>query len=354
MKRLKILIVGYYGSDNLGDEMLLKATINLLNKTYDNPEITAITYSVKNTRKTHGINGISRNKYFQILKGIKRADIVVGGGGSMLQNVTSNRSLIYYLTILSLSKLLGKRVVLLGNGIGPLKHSLYLRLTVRILKHLDAIVLRDEASYNFLKSHDLNNIYLGNDLVFTLDMEQNVVEEPKKIIFNLRKWFYDEGFIITIEKFIEYLANEGFCVALVPFQKGNDDRVLRGIEKNLNSPKVKLLENLDYEDLMAEIASCQLFIGMRLHGLIFSSIFKKPFIALSYDPKVSIFSKNLGQVCFEDLNNITLDSLIMEFNRVYSKIDDYKETLVENTKKILDLNHINEEVLKKLIHNRED
>ncbi len=351
MRGIKVLIVGYYGSDNVGDEMLLKATINLLNKVYDSPEITAITYNVKNTMENHRINGISRNKYFEILKGIKRADIIVGGGGSMLQNVTSNRSLIYYLAILSLSKFLGKKVVLLGNGIGPLRGNFYINLTTKILRKLDAIVLRDEDSYNLLKSFNLENIYLGNDLVFSLDMDKSKDEEDKKIVFNLRKWFYNENFILTMEKFIEYLVNEGFHVSLIPFQRGNDDIILRRIERSLNSHRVKLLDNLSYKELMAEIASSKLFLGMRLHGLIFSSILEKPFIGLSYDPKVSIFSKKLGQVCFEDLNNITLDSLIKEFNRVYSNIEDYKEVLSKNVEEIFQLNHINEDVLRKLIQN---
>lgn len=353
MRKLKILIVGYYGSDNAGDEMLLKATIDLLNKVYHEPEITAITYSVKDTKEKHGINGISRNRYFEILKGIKEADIVVGGGGSMLQNVTSNRSLLYYLAILSLGKLLGKKVVLLGNGIGPLKDRFYLKLTMKVLKSLDGIVLRDEDSYELLKSNNLNNIYLGNDLVFTLNMDHKMATKPKKIIFNLRKWFYDDNFSHTIRQFIEYLTKEGFDVVLVPFQKGNDDIVLRDIEKKLENSKVRLLENQDYNGLLEEIASGELFIGMRLHGLIFSSIFNKPFIALSYDPKVAIFSRKLGQVCFKDLNNITLDSLIQEFNKVYSNIEDYRRVLAKNTEEILSLNHINEDVLRTLINKGE-
>jgi polysaccharide pyruvyl transferase WcaK-like protein len=87
----RILIIGYYGSGNAGDEALLRAAVNLLNKVYTKPDITAITYSVKDTEKTHGIKGISRNKYMDIVQGIINSDILVGGGGSMLQNVTSIR-----------------------------------------------------------------------------------------------------------------------------------------------------------------------------------------------------------------------------------------------------------------------
>ena len=348
MKRIKVLVVGYYGSDNIGDEILLKATINLLRKTYDNPEITAITYSVKNTEKNHGINGISRNKYFQIIKGIKGVDLVVGGGGSMLQNITSNRSLMYYLAILSLAKIFGKKVVLLGNGIGPLRGKLFIKLTMRILSSLDAIVLRDEESYNYLKSYNLENIYLGNDLAFTLDVDKSIKEEQRKIVINLRKWFYNDEFISTIKKFIEYLSDKGYQVVLLPFQRGNDDVILKSIEKDLNSSNVIFIDGNDYNKIMNEIASCKLFIGMRLHGLIFSSIFNKPFIGLSYDPKVSIFAKKVGQIYFDELNNLTLDSLVEGFNKVQSNIDEYREILVRNVEEILALNNVNEDVIKRL------
>lgn len=345
MKNLNVLIIGYYGSNNAGDEILLEATINLLNSVYISPNITAITYSVQNTKEKHNINGISRNKYFQIVKGIKEADIVVGGGGSMLQNVTSNRSLIYYLTILKLAKLMGKKVVLLGNGIGPLESKFATWITMRVLKSLDAIVLRAEDSFNLLKSFNVDNIYLGNDLAFTLELEGEAKKNPKKILINLRKWFYEDEFIHNIVKFIKYLDNSGFDIYLVPFQQGNDDLILKEVQDRLDCQNVYFLDALDHYSLIDEISTAQLFIGMRLHGLVFSSICNTPFIGLSYDPKVSIFAKEQEQVYFDDLNKITYELLVDEFNNVYSNIEDYRSKLERNTEEILGFNHVHKDVL---------
>lgn len=342
----KILIIGYYGFKNAGDEALLKSTINLLRKVYINPDITAITYNVKDTENAHGIKGISRNKYFEIVKGIKNSDMVVGGGGSMLQNITSNRSLYYYLTILKMAKLFGKKVVLLGNGMGPFKGNSAKRITISVLKTLDSIVLRDEDSFRFLEKYNLKNIYLGNDLAFGLNIDKRLKTTPKKIIINLRDWFYDEKFINIIVEFIEYLSVNGYEIVLLPFQKGNDDKILLKIKEKIKAPSVKYLENLSVEELIEQISSGEVFIGMRLHGLIFSSILNKPFIALSYDPKVEIFSKKLEQICFNDLNNITLKGLLDGFNELYNNFDKYKNALKKNSGEMLSLSYVNEKVLR--------
>ncbi|NLK64414.1 MAG: polysaccharide pyruvyl transferase CsaB [Tissierellia bacterium] len=344
----RILIIGYYGSGNAGDEALLKSTINLLNQVYLKPDITAVTYSVKDTEKTHGIKGISRNKYMEIVKEIINSDILVGGGGSMLQNITSNRSLFYYLTILKLAKLFGKKVVLLGNGIGPLKNSIAVKTTIKVLKSLDYIVLRDEVSFELLKKYNLKNIYLGNDLVFSLNIDKKLNTKPKRVIINLRAWFYEEKFIELMIKFIEYLVSNEYEIVLLPFQKGNDDKVLFKIKERIKDASVIYLENLNFEDIILEISSGEVFIGMRLHGLIFSAILNKPFIALSYDPKVQIFSEKLGQICFNDLNDVTVVGLIDSFNKLYSNFEEYKSLLRNNTEEIQSYNYINEKVLKEI------
>lgn len=350
MKKPNVLIIGYYGSHNIGDEVLLEATIKLLNTVYDSPKITAITYNVQDTIQKRKIDGVSRNKFFQILKAIRNSDVVVGGGGSMLQNITSNRSLVYYLTILWISKLMGKKVALLGNGIGPLRTSFSQSITKYVLKTLDAIVLRDIDSYNLLKTFDLKNIYLGNDLVFTMNQDIKLAKTDRKILINLRKWHYDDSFIQTMIGFIEYLIKGGFNVTLIPFQVGNDDLLLMDIYNKINLPGLSYFDSTEYDDMIKEISSSELFISMRLHGLIFSSICDTPFIGLSYDPKVTVFSENQEQECFVDLDSITLSMLISKFNHVYDNLNDYKKKLGRNTKDIIKLNHIHTDVLEMLLN----
>lgn len=346
--KTKVLIIGYYGAGNLGDEVLLDATINLLSKTYDSPEITVLTGDIEDTTKNREVDGLYRNDYLQIIRNIKNSDIIIGGGGSMLQNVTSNKSLVYYLGILRLAKLLGKKVALLGNGIGPLNTSFYQRLTKSVLKRLDAIVLRDKDSYNLLKDFGLTNIHLGNDLVYTLNGMKISTRLDRKILINLRQWSYNRSFIETIERLIEELIEADFEVTLVSFQSGNDDLILKDLYNKINSHKLNYFESEKYDKIIREISSAELFIGMRLHGLIFSSICNTPFIGLSYDPKVSSLCSNLGQEYFEDLNNLTFNAIINTFGKVYEDRAGFKEILSRQTDEIKKLNLVHEEVLKRL------
>src|SRR5699024_4471973 len=113
----------------------------------------------------------------------------------------------------------------------------------------------------------------------------------------------------------------------------------------LDCQNVYFLDALDHYSLIDEISTAQLFIGMRLHGLVFSSICNTPFIGLSYDPKVSIFAKEQEQVYFDDLNKITYELLVDEFNNVYSNIEDYRSKLERNTEEILGFNHVHKDVL---------
>lgn len=346
--KTKVLIIGYYGAGNLGDEVLLDATINLLNKTYDCPEITVLTGDIEDTTKTRKVDGLYRNDYLQIIRTIKNSDIVIGGGGSMLQNVTSNKSLVYYLGILRLAKLFGKKVTLLGNGIGPLNTSFYQRLTKNVLKRLDAIVVRDKDSYSLLKTFGLTNIHLGNDLVYTLDGMKMSTKIERKILINLRQWNYSSDFIEVIIEFIEHLVSRNFKVTLVSFQSGNDDLILKDIYNRINSDNLSYFESKEYDKIIKEIGSAELFVGMRLHGLIFSSICNTPFIGLSYDPKVSSLCSNLGQEYFGDLNNITFNAIINTFEKVYEDSSGFEKILSEKTQEVKKLNRVNEEGLKRL------
>ncbi|MDP3386222.1 MAG: polysaccharide pyruvyl transferase family protein, partial [Eubacteriales bacterium] len=160
----RAFIIGYYGSSNLGDELLLSETIKILQPHIRLENIKALSYNVELTNKTHGISGVSRNKYISILKTIMSSDFIIGGGGSMLQNVTSNRSLIYYLALINAALFLKKKVILLGNGIGPVNGRIQKNMVKKTLQKISYLHLRDVDSYNWIDGQDSDKIDLGADL----------------------------------------------------------------------------------------------------------------------------------------------------------------------------------------------
>ncbi len=292
----RAFIIGYYGSSNLGDELLLSETISILQPHITLENIRALSYNVELTNKTHGVQGISRNKYISILKTIKNSDFIIGGGGSMLQNVTSNRSLIYYLALINTAFLFKKKVILLGNGIGPINGKLQKYIVKKTLKKVSYLHLRDVDSYKWMDGSSSDKIDLGADLAFN---ETAINNDRKKdcIIINLRKWKNIDAIKTATKDLISYIEGNGYEVVLLSMQKGNDDQILKSLGK------VNTFDDL--QELKQMISSAKYIIGMRLHVLIISAVFSIPFMGLAYDPKVSSFCKEMNQPyfdCFEDLN----------------------------------------------------
>ena len=107
-----IVISGYYGFGNAGDEAMLCAIIDAIRKEEADAHITVISGNPKETSKKHNINAVGTFSALGILKAIAHSDLVISGGGSLLQDATSIRNTYYYLSIMALAKLLGKKVML--------------------------------------------------------------------------------------------------------------------------------------------------------------------------------------------------------------------------------------------------
>ena len=123
----KIVISGYYGFANAGDEAMLTAIIKALRSTEKTVELTVISGNPPATAARHKVNSLHRFSFCKIFAALMDCDLLLSGGGSLLQDVTSKRSLLYYLFILALGLLLKKKVMLFGQGIGPIHNRLMRR-----------------------------------------------------------------------------------------------------------------------------------------------------------------------------------------------------------------------------------
>ena len=116
----RIVVSGYYGSKNAGDEAMLAAMLEVLGDLDPKLHITVISASPADTSARHGVESVSWLSLPSIIKALWRADLLISGGGSLLQNVTSRRSLYYYLAIIFLAVIMRKKVMLYAQGIGPI------------------------------------------------------------------------------------------------------------------------------------------------------------------------------------------------------------------------------------------
>ncbi len=165
----KIFIFGYYGFQNTGDEAILQAIIDQVRTNIPHAKLTVLSYKASETMRKHKVKAISRNKYVDIIKAIKESDIIISGGGSILQDATSMRSLIYYLAIIYLAKKLGKTTMFYGNGFGPITKPFNRKLAKYIVNKVDIITVRD-----FQSKEEIISLGIEKDITVTADVTFSV------------------------------------------------------------------------------------------------------------------------------------------------------------------------------------
>ncbi|MGC8971560.1 MAG: polysaccharide pyruvyl transferase CsaB [bacterium] len=299
MKRL--LLVGYFGFDNLGDELLLISLLDYLKKNL--PDVKPLVLYSKILPEVYGAEVVPRRK---LISGIKRADGVCFAGGSILQDVTSLRSLLYYLGIILLSFIMGKQVIMISQGIGPIRSSLGKRL-LKILNLVYSISVRDVNSFKLLDTFGIcrPKRYLGNDLVLFLDLEvlKNIssIDKKRDILIAVREFagFKEEEFLKAL---IRFRDKYGINMAILVTHKLEDRYISERFAKRLNCD---LIFWEDPISILPTILSSRFVISMRLHPLILSALLGIPFLGIKYDPKVAAFISLFPNVYSLDVNSPT-------------------------------------------------
>ena len=305
----QVLILGYYGFGNWGDEASLSTIINMIKKISANTKINVLSYNGKETYEDYGVNGISRNSFREIAKYIKKSDMIIFGGGTLLQDVTSSRSLYYYLFIVWLAKRYNKKTVFFSNGFGPIIKNK--AITAKIANMADDIIVRDKKSKDMMEALGINKkIYISTDVVFDLKKNSDI-EKKNKIAVSLRPWKHSQGLTQKIAKAINVLIKRGYLIDFISLQQV-DEKVLREVYENLDDKsKVSLYRADSYKEVMDKIGEAKIMIGMRLHANIFALINDMPIIAIDYDPKIEALAQDFGQEIIS-LNDENMPDKIVE------------------------------------------
>ena len=301
----KVVLSGYYGFDNFGDEEILQVFIIILKKI--GAEITVFSKNLVKTFMSHDVKSVFMFDIFGIIKSIAKSDILISGGGSLLQDVTSIRSLFYYLFIIFLSILFCKRFIIFAQGIGPIKNGLARKLTANLLKKASLITVRDERSKNLLKEWGLE-VQIVNDPVWGIKTKS--LRPKGKIGIQLREWKYmnDEFFINLVKKVAkEFENNEIYIYAL---QDKQDKEICMRFENYLHieNPKVitHVFSSMSVNDLINSMRDLDYLIAMRYHAIMIGLKYGIKTLAINYDPKVESIAKfaNIPFINFEDYDKI--------------------------------------------------
>ncbi len=165
----KVCISGYYGFDNFGDEGILGILVQNL-RTID-ANITVFSSSPKKTAEIYGVNSIKTFDIVGLLNTIENSDVLISGGGSLLQDVTSFKSLLYYLFVISVALYYKKKVIIFAQGIGPIRNLFAKLLTRLVLRNTDYISVRDEKSLFMLRGWGLSPD-LVSDPMWNIELEE--------------------------------------------------------------------------------------------------------------------------------------------------------------------------------------
>ena len=149
--KMNILLCGYYGFHNAGDDATLHAVMDSIRSAAPQAELTVLSGSPEETACLYRCRAAARFSLPAVCRALRACDALVFGGGSLLQDVTSTRSLLYYLLLLRAARLLGKKTMLFGNGIGPVLTAANRRRVAAAVRKIDCVTLRDEDSLHELE-----------------------------------------------------------------------------------------------------------------------------------------------------------------------------------------------------------
>lgn len=344
-----IIVSGYYGFKNAGDEAMLAAMIEVLLELEPECKITVISANPADTKVRHGVDAVYWLNYVQIAAVVRKSDLLISGGGSLLQNVTSWRSLYYYMSILFLAKSLGTPVMLYAQGIGPIYGQFAREVMHRIGNMVNLITVRDVGSLHELERLRIDRpmIRVTADPVLAIHrvdreighkiLKQHGVGGAKPLVgISVREWRGWDHYKDVLAQAAEVISAElGARIVFLPMQYPEDIAAAKLIAAKASCDTVVLDDEYTTSELLSLVGNCQLLIGIRLHALIFAGVMGVPMIGLSYDPKIDRFLDSIGEKTVADLENISVASLLACVREKWGKIkrDDVNDELLAGLRK---------------------
>ncbi len=353
-KKYDVVLSGYYGFHNSGDDALLKAILESLRR--EKPDIRPLVLSArpKETQRVYGVDSLYRFHMPALYRALGNAHMLINGGGSLLQDVTSSQSLWYYLWVMRIARKKGAAVYIYANGIGPLHGRNRLR-AAKAMEKAQIITLRDAASLEEVRSMGVQcpDILVTADPALSLPGASEAVTETvlraagvpegaSVLGISLLDWpESDHDFCKKMAACIEYAAEKYNLVPLfIPMKKQADSRMAQRVAAEMRTKLYCLGENHSVAEVIGVVRGCKLLIGMRLHALIYAAGGGVPVIGLAYDPKVTGFMEYIGQerLCsIEKLDGEKLcayvDEICASHGEIHASLSEKAEDLREKADK---------------------
>ncbi|WP_434684064.1 polysaccharide pyruvyl transferase CsaB [Pseudanabaena minima] len=294
----RAVLCGYYGMGNGGDEALLATLLQMLPEDIQPLVLSA---SPKATENLHQVEASDRYSVFALLNELKRADLFIWGGGSLMQDATSARNPIYYGGLMGLAQGMGLQTIAWAQGVGPLKRKLSKWIARRAFQGCASVSVRDRQSAQLLADWQVESI-VAPDPVWALEATPvNMYRDLSKIRVAVVLRAHPELTscrLATITEALQKLQMQTEAhILLIPFQPSQDKAIAQAICDALNEKipnHSQIIIQKDPRRLKGIFTGVDLTIAMRLHGLIMAASEGSHCSAISYDPKVSYLMEELG------------------------------------------------------------
>ena len=323
-ERESIMICGAYGRGNAGDDAILEAIVQEMRALDPERTICVMSRRPKETRLVYRTGAVYTFNIFSVLHKFRKAALYINGGGSLMQDVTSTRSLWYYCYTLRAAKKRGCKVMMYGCGIGPINRAGNRKMAAKTIdRSVDRITLRDDNSRHELADMGVTrpDIRVSADPTIILDaapaevvslaMEQSGIDPNGRYIgFGLRHWKGLDAALPEIAAAANYAYEKhGLTPVFVPIEFPSDLVPAERVGALLHCPWYAVRTRQPIEVTIGILARMKTVVGIRLHSLMFSAGQGVPVVGMSYDIKVDGFLKYIGSRTCLQLRTVRADEL---------------------------------------------
>jgi len=324
-----LVIAGYYGFGNWGDEAGLFVLIRALRRAFPHARVVVLSTDPPQTVRLHNTDAINRWNLVEVRRALAQASAFILGPGSLLQDATSMRSLLYYLGLIRWAQRYELPTYLIGQGIGPLRSQHSERWVAKTLQRARLVLVRDRVSYEWALTRGARAL-LGDDLALLSDLSPDPTrgegQGGRSLGISLRPGLSPQN-IELLRRALRTLSTD-FELVFLPFQADQDLIVLREL-----ALPIPVVEAHHLNDLLQAMHRLDIVLGMRLHSLVFALMCAVPFCALSYDPKIESFLRHIEEVCaypvqwWSTSQKLNESTLVQQIFELYAQRADLRERL---------------------------
>jgi len=367
----RIMISGYYGFNNTGDEAILKSMVRAFKEKIAQVKITVLSHSPLQTSQTYQVKSINRLHLINIICCLRDTNLFISGGGGLLQDSTGKGwSILYYLGLILVAKIVKIPVMIYAQGIGPVNNQVNKKLMKWILNKVELITVRDNSSKELLENLGVvkPSIYINSDPVFLLKRRsinyiidsypyiQELINSANRPLIGVSVREYRSNgpdlkkiFAQAADYLIE---NYKAKIIFIPFKFDEDVHISEEILSLMKNQADVLKIKLEPEELLSLLSRLSLMVGVRLHSIIFSSMANIPFIAFNYDPKVKYFVEDLGlsELLLEINEDISLKNIQEKIEYIRENNDKIKNILLKKVNNLEEKALANNELVYKFLN----